>query len=361
MPMDLAQITKMARILPFRNFCYTRNAMGQSSPVIAFLVVSPFELLDLTGPASVFQHSPSYQESHYSVQILTAQAGKFVTANGGFFIGANCRFSEYQGPIDTLIVIGGEGAMGPQPPELLSWLRKRSIRARRVASVCTGAFILAAAGLLDGRRVATHWRYCDILISRYKNLKVERDPIYIKDGKFYTTAGVTAGIDLALALVEEDLGRAVAATVARELVLFLKRPGGQAQYSTLLAQQADISDERLRDLPVWVRSHLTRNLNVQTLANAAAMSPRTFARQFKSQFKSTPARWVQSLRVQAAMQYLESGDTAVKKVAHLTGFRDEQALRRAFMQQTTLTPKQYRARFGGERFNDRSESKQAIA
>jgi transcriptional regulator GlxA family with amidase domain len=331
--------------------------MGRSPTVIAFLVVSPFELLDLTGPASVFQHSPNYEKSHYSVQILSAQPGDFVRANGGIFLGANCRFSEYHGRIDTLIVIGGEGAIEQQPSQLLDWLRKQSVHARRVASVCTGAFILAAAGLLDGRRVATHWRYCDLLISRYSHLKVERDPIFIKDGKFYTTAGVTAGIDLALALVEEDLGRAVAATVARELVLFLRRPGGQAQYSTLLAQQEDISDERMRDLPVWARSHLTRNLDVQALANAAAMSPRTFARQFKSQFNSTPARWVQSLRVQAAMQYLESGDIPLKKVAHLTGFRDEQALRRAFIQQTTLTPKEYRARFGGAKLDEPSDAK----
>jgi transcriptional regulator GlxA family with amidase domain len=332
--------------------------MGKSPPVIAFLVVSPFELLDLTGPLSVFQHSTENEKPYYSVQILSAQPGEFVRANGGIFIAANHHFSEYKGPIDTLIAIGGEGAIGPQSPEMLAWLRERSLRARRVASVCTGAFILAAAGLLDGRRVVTHWRFCDVLTTRYKHLKVECDPIFIKDGKFYTTAGVTAGIDLALAFVEEDIGRAMAASVARELVLFLKRPGGQAQYSTLLAQQAHISDERMRDLPVWVRSHLNRNLDVQTLAKAAAMSPRTFARQFKSQFNSTPARWVQSIRVEAAMRHLESGDMPLKKVAQLAGFRDEQALRRAFVEQTTLTPKEYRARFGGVRLGGTLRPKQ---
>ena len=186
-------------------------SMGQSRPVIAFLVVAPFELLDLTGPASVFQHSPSYEKSNYTIRILSARPGDVVQANGGIFIGADCRFSEYKGPIDTLIAIGGEGAIGPLSPDLLAWLRKRSVNARRVASVCTGAFILAAAGLLEGRRVVTHWRFCDLLTSRYKQMTVERDPIFIKDGKFYTTAGVTAGIDLALALVEEDLGREVGA------------------------------------------------------------------------------------------------------------------------------------------------------
>jgi transcriptional regulator GlxA family with amidase domain len=204
----------------------------------------------------------------------------------------------------------------------LNWLRERSSRARRVASVCTGAFILAGAGLLDERRIATHWRYCDLFVSRYRHLKVERDPIFIKDGKFYTTAGVSAGIDLALALVEEDLGRAVAATIARELVLFLRRPGGQAQYSTLLAQQEGMSDARLRDLPVWVRSHLTRKLDVETLAKAVRMSPRTFARQFQAQFGATPARWVQSLRIEAAMQHLENYDMPLRKIAQITGFRD---------------------------------------
>ena len=200
--------------------------------------------------------------------------------------------------------------------------------------------------ILDGRRVATHWQWCDVLQSRYDQLKVERDPIFIKEGKFYTTAGVTAGIDLSLALVEEDLGHAVAASIARTLVLFLRRPGGQAQYSTLLAQQEGIENARMRDLPAWVRTNLNRKLDVESLANAAAMSPRTFVRQFKAQFDTTPARWVQSLRVEAAMQHLDDPNTSLKMIAQITGFRDEQQLRRAFLQQTALTPKQYRERFG---------------
>jgi transcriptional regulator GlxA family with amidase domain len=188
--------------------------------------------------------------------------------------------------------------------------------------------------------------WCDILQNRYKNLKVERDPIFIQEGKFYTTAGVTAGIDLSLALVEEDLGHAVASAIARLLVLFLRRPGGQSQYSTLLAQQEELENARMRDLPVWVKSHLNRKLDVEHLAQAAAMSPRTFVRQFKAQFNTTPARWVQSLRVEAAMQHLEDRAMSLSKVARITGFRDEQALRRALIQETGLTPKQYRERFG---------------
>jgi transcriptional regulator GlxA family with amidase domain len=256
------------------------------------------------------------------------------------------RYSDYLGPIDTLIVSGGVGVVAPQPPEVTEWLRGRAAYTRRVASTCTGAFLLAGAGLLDGCRVATHWQYCDLLQSRYKNLKVERDPIYIKQGKFYTTAGVTSGIDLSLALVEEDLGHAVAAAVARTMVLFLRRPGGQSQYSTLLAQQEEIEDARMRDLPVWVRAHLSRTLDVEDLASAAAMSPRTFIRQFKAQFNTTPARWVQSLRVEAAMRHLEDRSSSLSKIARITGLRDEQALRRAFIQQIGVTPKEYRERFG---------------
>jgi transcriptional regulator GlxA family with amidase domain len=314
--------------------------------VIAFLAASPFELLDLTGPAAVFSIPATKGKHNYSLQILSTANGNFVRSTTGVTIANTCKFSEYTGPIDTLITVGGEGSLDHQSPELLHWLRKRSSNVRRVASVCTGAFILAATGLLDGRKVTTHWRYLDLLIKRYKNLHVERDPIFIKDGKFYTTAGVSAGIDLALALVEEDLGHEVAATVARELVLFLRRPGSQTQYSILLAQQATMSDTRMRDLPAHAESHLTHKLDVNTLAAFVAMSPRTFARQFEGNFGTTPARWVRSLRVEAARQHLESRNLSLKEIARVTGFRDEQALRRAFAQQMKVTPREYRERFG---------------
>src|ERR1700721_2384105 len=320
--------------------------MRPRSPIVAFLAASPFELLDLTGPAAVFAYPKLKDTPYYSFQILSTASGDTVKSMGGLSIGDTCKFSEYTGPIDTLVVVGGLGSIGYQPPELVEWLRKRRSGIRRIASVCTGAFILAASGLLDGRRVATHWRYCDLFASRFKNLKVERDPIFIKDGKFYTPAGESAGIDLALALVEEDLGHAVAAAVARDLVLFLRRPGNQAQYSELLAQQEEIEDKRMRDLPAWTRSHLARKLDVSTLAKVVAMSPRTFARQFQSQFGTTPARWVQSLRVESVRQHLESVNMPLKRIARIAGFRDEQALRRAFIQQMSVTPKEYRERFG---------------
>src|ERR1700726_3839797 len=247
--------------------------MRPRSPIIAFLAASPFELLDLTGPAAVFAYPKLKDKPYYSFQILSTASGDTVKSMGGLSIGDTSRFSEYAGPIDTLIVVGGLGSIGYQAPELLEWLRKHVSRIRRIASVCTGAFILPASGLLDGRRVATRWRYAVLFASRFRHLKVERDPIFIKDGKFYTTAGVSAGIDLALALVEEDLGHSVAATLARELVLFLRRPGTQAQYSELLSQQEQIGDERMRDLPSWARSNIARKLDVSTLAKVAAMSP----------------------------------------------------------------------------------------
>ena len=327
-------------------------------PVIVFVVPYPFEILDLTGPVSVFERAVVNGERHYSIRILSTRSNGAVTTEGGMIIADTCKYSDYVGPIDTLIVSGGVGAVTPQPPELTNWLRERAAHARRVASTCTGAFILAGAGLLDGCRVATHWQYCDLLQSRHKNLTVERDPIFIKQGKFYTTAGVTSGIDLSLTLVEEDLGHAAALAIARTMVLFLRRPGGQAQYSSLLAQQEEIEDVRMRDLPVWVKAHLNRKLDVEDLATAAAMSPRTFIRQFKAQFDTTPARWVQSLRVEAAMQHLEERSTSLSKVARMTGFRDEQALRRALLQQIGLTPKQYRERFGELDSDRRSHSGQ---
>jgi transcriptional regulator GlxA family with amidase domain len=303
---------------------------------------------------SVFERGTVNGERYYSIQILSIQSGGTVTTAGGMTISNACKYSDYAGSIDTLIAIGGDGAVAEQSSELPKWLRERAPYIRRIASICTGAFLLAGAGLLDGHRVATHWLWCDLLQSRYKHLKVERDPIFIKEGKFYTTAGVTAGIDLSLALVEEDLGHAAAAAIARILVLFLRRPGGQSQYSTLLAQQEGIENERMRDLPVWVKANLSRKLDGEDLAAAAAMSPRTFVRQFKAQFDTTPARWVQSLRVEAAMQHLEDRNTSLSTVARRAGFRDEQALRRAFLQQIGVTPKQYRERFG-ELDRDRDE------
>jgi transcriptional regulator GlxA family with amidase domain len=322
--------------------------MSNRPRVIAFLVASPFELLDLAGPASVFSYPRVDGNPHYILKILSTDNYQGVQSSAGLTISNSGHFSKYHGPIDTLIAVGGEGSLKKQAHDVIRWIRRRSLYARRVASVCTGAFLLASTGLLDGRHVTTHWRHLDLLAERHKHLLIERDPIFIKDGKFYTTAGVSAGIDLALFLVEEDLGHSVASSIARDMVLFVRRPGNQAQFSTLLANQAEVHGTPLRDLPSWVRTRLGQKLDVNTLSKAVAMTPRTFARQFELHFRTTPARWVQSLRVEAARQQIEARYLPVKAIARSIGFRDEQSMRRAFLQQLAMTPKQYRDRFGVE-------------
>ena len=303
--------------------------MRPRSPIIAFLAASPFELLDLTGPAAVFAYPKLKDTPYYSFQILSTASGDTVKSMGGLSIGDTCKFSEYTGPIDTLVVVGGLGSIGYQPPELLEWLRKRASGIRRIASVCTGAFILAASGLLDGRRVATHWRYCDLFASRFRHLKVERDPIFIKDGKFYTTAGVSAGIDLALALIEEDRGRELSRATARELVVYHRRQGGQSQFSTML--DLDPESDRIRAALAFAREHLPERLSVARLAGIACLSPRQFGRAFLAETGETPAKAVERLRAEAARLRIETSAEAIEVIARQVGFSDPERMRRAFL------------------------------
>ena len=324
--------------------------LGKDMPnlprVIAFLVASPVDLLNLIGLASVFSYPRIDGKPAYSIKILSADSEREVRGIGGIAVSNGIPFSEYAGSIDTLVAISGEGALGELSPDVFHLIRKRAVRVRRIAAVCTGTFMLAPTGVLDGKRVTTHWHHVDKLAKKHPHLLIEKDPIFINDGNVYTTAGVTAGIDMALTFVEDDLGHEAAMTIARELVLYIRRPGSEAQYSTLLAQQADVSGTPMRDLPAWARVRLTQRLDVNMLAKVVAMTPRTFARQFEMHFRTTPARWVQSLRVEAACGHLEAQELPVKAIARLTGFRDEQALRRAFLQQISMTPKDYRERFG---------------
>ena len=313
---------------------------------IAFLVGSPGDLINLVSIASVFSYPKSDGKPVYVTRILSTQSENDVRGFGGLRLSNCIPYSEYAGPIDTLVVIGGENAFAPQSADLIRWVRKRATQARRLVSVCVGAFILAPTGLLDGKRVTTHWHHAAKLAQHYPRITVEKDNIYHKDGKIYSTAGVTVGIDLALSIVEEDLGHAAAAAIAHTLLLYLRRPSHEPQYSTLLAQQADVSGTPMRDLPAWVKSRLMQRLDVHTLAKVVAMTPRTFARQFELHFRTTPARWVQSLRVEAACVHLTTEELPIKSIANLTGFRDEKSLRRAFAEQVVMTPKEYRQRFG---------------
>jgi transcriptional regulator GlxA family with amidase domain len=227
---------------------------------------------------------------------------------------------------------------------VIARVRHWARRARRVCSVCTGAFVLAAAGLLDGKRAVTHWASCELLQARHPAIRVESDPIFLNDGAIWTSAGVTAGIDLALALVQADLGHGLAMQVAQRLVVFLKRPGGQSQFSAPLRAQA-ASDDGLAALCAWMEAHLGEDLRVERLAARAGMSPRTFARTYAAKLGTTPAKTVEALRVAAARRALEEGDAPIKRVAHACGFGDEERMRRAFLRRVGVSPSDYRARF----------------
>jgi transcriptional regulator GlxA family with amidase domain len=246
-------------------------------------------------------------------------------------------------PIDTLVVAGGPGVDAAANHEpLIGWLKQRAPHARRVCAVCTGAFLLARAGLLDGRRATTHWERCAALRRRYPMIDVDPDPIFVRDGNVYTSAGVTAGIDLALALVEEDLGSGAALKVARTLVLFVRRPGGQPQFSTGLAGQ-EAEQSGIRALQGWIADHLDQDLSVATLAARVHMSPRNFARVFCRSVGVSPGAYVQALRLERARMLLETTDLRLNELARRCGFRSVGALRRAFAANLRVSPTEYRA------------------
>jgi transcriptional regulator GlxA family with amidase domain len=248
--------------------------------------------------------------------------------------------------VDTLIVAGGGGVhAASQDDALVAWLTQRAGVARRVASVCTGAFLLARAGLLDGRRAVTHWSRCAELARRFPAVRVEPDPIFIQDGAVWTSAGVTSGIDLALALVEADLGRAAALAVARQLVVFLKRPGGQAQFSATLRMQHGSGGAGFERLHGWIADHLASDLSVAVLAEQAGMSERSFVRQYRHSTGETPARAVEQMRVEAARQMLDETREPIKRIASRCGFGSEETMRRSFLRLLGTTPQSYRERF----------------
>jgi transcriptional regulator GlxA family with amidase domain len=319
------------------------------SPVrVVDVLTYPFvQLLDVTGPVQVFASANDLAAEEgrarpYLLRIV-AQSGDGATSSAGVALAAG-PLTETPEPIDTLIVAGGEGALAAtENPVLIEWVRRRAAQARRTASVCTGAFLLAAAGLLEGRRAATHWKYCARFAERFPGVQVEPDPIFVRDGPVWTSAGVTAGIDLALALVEEDLGRAAALAVARYLVVFLKRPGGQAQFSASLALQA--AEDRFGALHAWIKAHLADELSLTVLAEQAGMSERSFSRHYAEASGQTPARAIERLRVEAAQNLLLESRAPIKRVAQRCGFGSEETMRRSFLRLLTVTPQDYRSRF----------------
>ena len=305
------------------------------------------QTLDVLGPAEVFRTASQLsRRDDYRVEVVAPEGGPLETSSVS--VHPDLTIDRCQGPIDTLLVAGGRGAHRAALDErLVEWLTAAAARSRRTASVCTGAFLLARAGLLDGRRATTHWASCDELARRHPDVKVERDPIFVRDGDVVTSAGVTAGMDLALALVEEDLGRATALEVARWLVLFLKRPGGQAQFSAQLAAQS-AEREPLRELQQWIPDNLDRDLSVPALAKRTCMSERNFARAFRGETGMTPAAYVEVARVERARIALESGTMPAEAIARQVGFGTVETMRRAFRRRVGVSPGDYRSRFRSE-------------
>ena len=281
----------------------------------------------------------------YSVEVVTISRQRSLLANCGLRITAHKTFREAPGKIDTLLIAGGDAIEQNRiSPEAVRWLKRIAKRIRRIGSVCTGAMFLARAGLLDGRRATTHWNWCRTLIKHAPKARVDPDPIFVRDENVYTSAGVTAGMDLALALVEEDYGSRLALQVARNLVLYLRRPGGQSQFSAALSLQS--TDRKpLRELEAWVLDNLDKPLTVPMLAQRIAMSPRNFARVFAKEMRTTPAKFVERLRVETARRRLEESQNTMETIASECGFGNVNSMRNVFQRTLKIPPGQYRRHF----------------
>lgn len=320
--------------------------------VVVIVAPDPAQELDVTGPTAVFGAANKLcgrDQPPYEVHVASVSQDGIIHTESGLRMLADAPYHQIVArigkPVDTLLISGGAGhRQAADDAKLIGWLRDQAGTVRRMGAVCTGAFVLCRTGLLDAQRVTTHWRHAERLAQRYPQLTVDADPIWIRAGRFYTSAGVTAGMDLSLALVEEDLGHAVSLDVARELVLFLRRPGNQAQFSTLLRAQAAQSPE-LRALQTWMADNLGRDLSVGALAERAAMSPRNFARVFAKQVGETPARYVERLRVEAVRRLLEGSDRRLEAIANATGFGNADVMRQAFLRHVQTTPERYRTAF----------------
>ncbi len=318
---------------------------------VAMLGFPGMQMLDVMGPLEVFSRTARWlkdngrlRDDAYSVEILGLKRGAF-RASSGLRVFADRRFDEVGRGIDTLLIAGGIGAERYHAhPPILRWIRRQAGWVRRLASVCTGAYFLAEAGLLDGLRATTHWSACARLGRRYPEIRIEPDAIFVREGSISTSAGVTAGMDLALALVEEDHGRQVALAVARELVMFLRRPGGQAQFSAQLAVQFAERDP-LRDLQTYILDHPREDLSVERLSGRVSMSPRNFARVFTREVGATPARFVTSVRVETARRLLEESSVDLEAVCAMSGLGTTESMRRSFLRLVGIPPGQYRERF----------------
>lgn len=319
---------------------------------VVVLAHEHMNLLDLSGPvqalATANRQAGGSSKSRYEIVVASVEGGLIMTSSGLQIMTVPLSALDALA-IDTILAPGGcKGEEFDSPPRLVDWIRRRASTVRRLCSVCTGAFLLAAAGQLNGRRAATHWAWAGRLKVLHPAIEVEADKIFVKDGSVWTSAGVTAGIDLTLALIEEDLGHRVAIETARQLVMFMKRSGGQSQFSTPLLAQTQASDG-FADLHAWIAEHLDEDLRVERLAEQAGMSPRTFARTYSAKVGCTPGKTVDTMRIEVACRLLEETDDPLKRIAFASGFGDEQNLRRVFLRRMGITPTQHRARFSSHR------------
>jgi transcriptional regulator GlxA family with amidase domain len=300
----------------------------------------PVQILDVTGPLEVFASAPGYR-----VEIAAPGRSGALETSRGIALGSAIATEDVTGPIDTLVIAGGPGAeCGEYDTSYVQWIVDAATRSRRVAAICTGAFLLGAAGILDGKRAVTHWRFCDRLAREFPKVRVDPNAIYLRDGSIYTSAGITAGIDLTLALVEEDHGHKTALTIARQLVMFLVRPGGQAQYSHMLSRQAVTSDP-LRELQVWMLENLKEDLGIERLAERMGMSARHFSRVCRRETNMNPGQFVDRMRVEAAQQMIDSSSMGLKEIAEVCGFGSADSMRRTFLRVLGITAGDYMERF----------------
>jgi transcriptional regulator GlxA family with amidase domain len=314
-----------------------------SSRRIVVVAVPPVDELDLVGPLQVFNSVNRLAgRAVYSIEVVTNADRPTVEGEGGVltFVARN-HFRRVEGECDSVLLVCGLGTRSVRDAALSAWLNRKAAQVRRLGAVCVGSFLLAEAGLLDGRRATAHWRFGREFAARYPRVRVEHEPLWVKDGNIYTSAGISASIDLALAWVEEDCGAGLAHEAARELVLFLRRPGGQPQLSVSLASQASEMTS-IRELQIWIAEHLEKRLSVEDLAERMSMSVRNFERVFTREVGTTPSQYVLQVRVEAARRQLERTDRGLKQVAKAVGFGSVDVMRRAFSRLLGITPRRYR-------------------
>ncbi|KRB49372.1 MAG: GlxA family transcriptional regulator [Pseudomonadota bacterium] len=293
---------------------------------LGVLIFPDFQILDAAGPIAAFEIAARYVPGAYEIKVMARHPGPVASSSRALMV-AEPLCSE---PLHTLMVAGGEGTRGPALcQDTLAWVSAAAATAQRTTSVCSGAYVLAEAGLLDGRRATTHWQRCPDFARRYPKVRLEPDRIFVRDGDVWTSAGITAGIDLSLALIADDLGEEIARAVAQQLVVYHRRPGGQSQFSALLEMGGQ--GGRFAALLDWMRERMAEPLGVEKLADRAAMSPRHFARAFAAETGMTPAKAVERLRLETARERVEGSADPIDRVAELTGFGDPERMRRAFL------------------------------